>query len=86
MKLHPWQEVCDNAERCIAKGADIYQQWNCQHCGAKQTMPDKNVLYTFGICEECKKVTDIKAHGHNFSAHFRADNEAMMEYSFGGKK
>lgn len=70
MKVHPWNEVIEHAEQRMAKGWTVYQQWNCQHCGAKQTMPDANTFYLFGDCEECKKRTDIKSAGHNFRADF----------------
>jgi hypothetical protein len=86
MKIHPWQEVCAHANEVIGKGGDVYQQWNCQHCGAKQTMPDKNTFYMFGDCEECGKRTDIKTNGHNFSVHFKSNNAAMMDHTFGSKK
>lgn len=70
MKVHPWDEVIANAERKMAQGWTVYQQWNCEHCGAKQTMPDKDTFYLLGICEECEKTTDIKKCGHNFRADF----------------
>lgn len=68
MKIHPFNDVCANAERKIAQGWAIYQQWNCAHCGVKQTMPDKNKFYTRGKCEECGKETNIKKDGCNFMA------------------
>ena len=37
-------------------------------CGTKQTMPDANVFYKLGKCEECQRVTDIEADGCNFCA------------------
>jgi hypothetical protein len=49
-------------------------------------MPDKNTFYLFGDCEECGKRTDIKTNGHNFSTHFKSNNKAMMDYTFGRKK
>lgn len=68
MNLHRFDDVVDNAERKIADGWDVFQQWNCAHCGAKQTMPDKNKFYIGGKCEECGKVTDIRKDGCNFMA------------------
>ena len=66
MKVHPWDDVVAHAEDKIRAGFNVYQQWNCQHCGAKQTMPDANHFYMSGICEECDSVTDIKKNGMNF--------------------
>ena len=68
MKLSPFKEVVKNAEVRIHGGWTIYQQWNCMHCGVKQTMPDENKFYTMGRCEECGRVTDIEANGCNFMA------------------
>jgi len=68
MKLHPWDNVVKNAEAKIAQGFAIYQQWNCAHCGAKQTMPDKNTFYKLGKCEECGRLTNIKQNGMNIMA------------------
>lgn len=68
MKLHPFEEVALNADRRIADGWTVYQQWNCAHCGTKQTMPDKNKFFTKGRCEECGKETNILADGCNFMA------------------
>lgn len=68
MNLHPWQDVLDNAERKIAEGWTVYQQFNCAKCGTKQTMPDENKFYVRGRCEECGHETDIVRDGHNFMA------------------
>lgn len=70
MKLHPFYEVTAQANRLIREGADTYQQFNCAHCGVKQTMPDANVFHTKGKCEECGGVTDIERDGCNFMAHW----------------
>ena len=68
MKLGAWRDVLANAEAKIALGWTVYQQWNCAHCGTKQTMPDANYFYKLGDCEECGKRTNIEADGHNFMA------------------
>jgi DNA-directed RNA polymerase subunit RPC12/RpoP len=68
MKLFPWDEVAARADEIIRgdERAQVYQQWNCEHCGVKQTMPDANTFYENGICEECGKQTDIKKNGMNY--------------------
>lgn len=73
MNLYPWDDVVANAEKVMATGADIYQQFNCAHCGTKQTMEQPNKFYTSGLCEECGKETDIRKNGMNFMAHFQSD-------------
>lgn len=68
MNIHPWNDVLKNADARIADGWTVYQQWNCAHCGVKQTMPDENKFFEKGKCEECGEITDIKRDGHNFCA------------------
>lgn len=68
MNLHPFATVCANADKKIAEGWEVYQQWNCAHCGTKQTMPDPNKFFTSGRCEECDLITDIRRDGCNFMA------------------
>ena len=62
----PFHDVVRSAEDRIAQGWYVYQKWTCQHCRARQTMPDPNKFYAKGICEECKKLTDIIARGCNY--------------------
>lgn len=68
MKLHPFEEVAANAERKMNEGWEIYQQFNCAHCGAKQTMEQKDVFHVLGKCEECGGITNIRKDGCNFMA------------------
>ena len=70
MNLHPFYEVAKNADSKIGEGWTVYQQFNCAHCGQKQTMSDANVFHKKGNCEECGKVTDIERDGCNFMATF----------------
>ena len=66
MKLHPFKEVCAEVDRLVQDGFSVYQQFNCQHCGAKQTMDVANVFHKKGICEECDSLTDIEKDGCNY--------------------
>jgi transcription elongation factor Elf1 len=68
MKLHPFEEVSKNAFDRVAEGWDVHQQFNCVHCGEKQTMAEKNKFYRTGRCEECGGTTDIEKDGCNFMA------------------
>ena len=71
MKLHPFEECADAALRLIIeKGVTIHQQWNCAHCGVKQTMEEANKFFTRGICEGCGKETDIQRDGCNYMVYF----------------
>lgn len=66
MKLHPFYECVESVEPILARGASVYQQYNCSHCGTKQTMPDANIFYKRGKCEECGEVTNIEQDGCNY--------------------
>ena len=68
MNLHPFDDVVANADKRLKEGWTVYQQFNCAHCGAKQTMGDPNVFHAGGQCEECGHVTDIQKDGCNFMA------------------
>lgn len=68
MKVYPFDKVIAKCEEVMASGWDIHQQFNCAHCGVKQTMETPNQLYTSGQCEECGEVTDLRAAGCNFMA------------------
>ena len=66
MKLHPWGEVIEQAKRYMTEGFTIYQQFNCAHCGAKQTMEAPNTFHMLGRCEECGEITNIRQRGCNY--------------------
>lgn len=66
MKLHPWNEVIEQASKYMEQGHEVMQQFNCAHCGAKQTMGTPNRFYTRGLCEECGEETGIVKNGCNY--------------------
>jgi len=66
MKLHPFDECAKAAKQKVDQGHTIYQQWNCAHCGVKQTMEVANTFFTLGKCEECGRETDIRRDGCNW--------------------
>lgn len=71
MKLHPLRECMARADELVGKyGAEVFQQFNCAHCGAKQTVDEPNTFYALGTCEECGKQTNIEADGCNYAVHF----------------
>ena len=63
---YPIQECADTAEKYIQQGLYVYQKWTCKNCGSRQTMTEPNIFFESGTCEECGKVTDIKAQGCNY--------------------
>ena len=87
MKLHPWNEIVASVGPLIEKGMHIHQQFNCEKCGAKQTMDVPDTLYTSGTCEECGHETNIVKNGCNYMVHAegaRAVDAILM--TLGGKK
>jgi len=71
MNLYPFFSCARQADELIrTTGALVYQQFNCEHCGTKQTMDVPNKFYTKGDCEECKKTTDIRKNGCNYMVHY----------------
>jgi hypothetical protein len=66
MKLHSFADCVKTATPFIDAGHDIYQQFNCEHCGVKQTMEEKNKFFFKGKCEECGEMTDIHKNGCNY--------------------
>lgn len=66
MKLHPWDVCVEAAKKYMEQGFTIHQQFNCSHCGIKQTIGDPNVFHMLGTCEECGKVTNIREDGCNY--------------------
>ena len=66
MKLHPFNECAADANQQVLKGHTVYQKWQCSYCDAHQHMEKVNHFFTQGICEECKKVTDILHSGCNY--------------------
>jgi hypothetical protein len=70
VKLYPFFDVVAAAEKTMAKGGTIYQQFNCEQCGTKQTIDTPNTFHKLGLCEECKATTDIARNGCNYMVVF----------------
>lgn len=66
-----FDDVAEQMSNAMKNGADVYQKWTCSNCGSRQTMEQKNKLYTSGKCEECGTVTQITK--CNWMAHFHKD-------------
>jgi hypothetical protein len=58
-KDFPIDAVAAKAKQMHAAGWDVHQKWTCRHCGSRQTMETPNQFYRQGICEECKRTTQI---------------------------
>jgi len=67
----PWDELLESANKHIAGGAELYQKFTCEKCGARQTMSAPNTFYQEGQCEECAHITDLVKRGGGFMAHFK---------------
>lgn len=87
MRLHPWPEVVAAVDDLVEKGVEIHQQFNCEKCGAKQTMEEPDKLFTSGICEECGHETDIVKNGCNYMVHATGQQavEVLLKKMGGGK-
>jgi len=75
-KDYPFEEI---AEACCDliknKKATFYQKFTCANCGSRQTIDEPNKLFTMGICEECKHMTDIVEQGCNYLVHYQFKGE-----------
>ena len=63
---HPFDQVVQNANAQIAKGAVIFQKFTCAGCGNRLTMETPNTFYFEGQCDKCGVVTDLRKTGCNF--------------------
>ena len=66
MKIYPFEDICREADQHVRQGRIVFLQFNCAHCGVKQTIDTPNVFHTHGTCEECGGDTDIKKDGGNY--------------------
>lgn len=76
----PFMEIAAECERLIASGATIFQKFTCEGCRARQTMPDPNVLFTLGRCDECHFITDMRVTGCGFMMVASGDPEQHAEF------
>jgi len=63
----PLSELVEKADEVIKMGrgfAKVYFEWTCVHCGSRQTFPEANALWMWGICEECGETTSITKGGY----------------------
>jgi len=54
------EEVIRSADAAREHGATVFQKWRCAKCNSRQTIPDANVFFHFGQCEDCGHVTDLR--------------------------
>ena len=85
MKLYPFWDVVREAEKLMSRYSHIHQQFNCAHCGTKQTMEEPNKFYMTGKCEECGQITDIVKDGCNYMAHIALTDKAKEQFDKEGK-
>jgi len=72
---YPWEEIIPAVIELVKEGHDVYQKWTCEHCGSRQSMDEANKFYTEGMCEECKKITNIQKNGCNYMLHIMLNNK-----------
>jgi hypothetical protein len=75
-----FEDITKEAETLIARGGTCFQRFTCLVCGARQTMPDPDVFYTRGRCDECGFVTDLREHGCGFMLIASSNPQAHMEF------
>jgi hypothetical protein len=59
-------EIAKEVEELVATGATVFQKFTCEACLARETMPDPNVLYKAGRCDECGHITNLELRGCGF--------------------
>lgn len=72
MQRFPFDVIVEQANDVIKSGGEVFQQFECSHCGTKQTMDVPNTFYRSGLCEECGKLTDIESTGCNLLVIWRS--------------
>jgi hypothetical protein len=51
MKLYPFDERAAEARRIMQEGGTIFQQFNCQHCGANSAAGETDHENIFRTCD-----------------------------------
>lgn len=60
----PRAQILQEAEWNIAQGHQrLYFQFMCEHCKAKNTFGEANMLYETGVCSNCGQETEVKQAG-----------------------
>lgn len=62
----PFYEIAAEIEQLVGLGATCFQRFTCEACLARETMPDPNVLYKAGRCDECGHITNLELRGCGF--------------------
>jgi hypothetical protein len=76
----PFVEACEQAQRIINQGGEVFQRFTCATCGSRQSIETPNVFHMTATCEECKSLTNILERGCGFLAVF-GKNLPNMEKS-----
>jgi hypothetical protein len=70
VKLYPFRDAIEMAHKLCKRSdpnVEVWQQFMCVGCGAKNTSPTPFVFYTEGRCEQCDRPTNIEQDGCNFA-------------------
>lgn len=75
---YPIHECAARAEKIIQSdpSARVFQKWTCSNCGNRLGMPDPNVFYLSGRCDNCGHVTEIKKCNYML---IRSTNSEMLD-------
>jgi len=59
----PYEELEPILLGLIADGHTWHGKFTCQHCGARQTFEEPELLFTQGVCEECGQTSLLNRWG-----------------------
>jgi hypothetical protein len=65
----PFDKMCEQGEKLIGEGYQLFQKFTCAGCGNRLTMDVPNTFFEQGTCDNCDTITDIKKQGCNYLMH-----------------
>lgn len=64
----PFDHAVAKVARLLDSGFHIQQQFTCTSCRNRNTVEQRDTLFTLGVCAKCGEVTDLKKNGCGFTA------------------
>jgi len=67
------QEAQEVIDMFTLQGTDVelFFKFTCEHCGARVTFNDRNMLYEEGECCQCGKKTEVLFAGYSLHIHLK---------------